>query len=52
MGVPALARASTTFQEIEIEVPSVIDQERIVGILEAIREKEEINNAINENLAA
>ena len=52
VGVPALARASTTFQEIEIEVPSVIDQERIVGILEAIREKEEINNAINENLAA
>ena len=52
MGVPALARASTTFQEIEIEVPSVIDQERIVGILEAIREKEEINNAINENLQA
>ncbi len=51
MGVPALARASTTFQEIEIEVPSVIDQERIVGILEAIREKEEINNAINENLS-
>ncbi len=51
VGVPALARASTTFQEIEIEVPSVIDQERIVGILEAIREKEEINNAINENLS-
>lgn len=51
VGVPALARASTTFQEIEIEVPSVIDQERIVGILESIREKEEINNAINENLA-
>ena len=50
VGVPALARASTTFQEIEIEVPSVIDQERIVGILESIREKEEINNAINENL--
>ena len=50
VGVPALARASTTFQEIEIEVPAVIDQERIVGILETIRKKEEINNAINENL--
>ena len=52
VGVPALARASTTFQEIEIEVPAVIDQERIVGILETIRKKEEINNAINENLQA
>ena len=52
VGVPALARASTTFQEIEIEIPAVIDQERIVGILETIRKKEEINNAINENLAA
>ena len=51
VGVPALARASTTFQELEIEVPDIIDQEKIVRILEAIRKKEETNNAINENLA-
>jgi type I restriction enzyme S subunit len=39
VGVPALARASTPFQKVEIEVPSVIDQERIVGILETIKRK-------------
>lgn len=50
VGVPALARASTTFQELEIEVPNIINQEKIVGILENIRKKEETNNAINGNL--
>ena len=52
VGVPALARASTTFQTIEIEVPDLGSQRKIVGVLEAIRRKVEINNAINENLAA
>ena len=52
VGVPALARASTTFQKIEIEVPSIDCQLKIVDYLEIIREKIEINNRINENLAA
>ena len=50
VGVPALARASTTFQKIEIEVPSIDCQLKIVDYLEIIREKIEINNRINENL--
>ena len=50
VGVPALARASTSFQKIEIEVPSIDCQLRIVDCLEIIREKIEINNRINENL--
>lgn len=50
VGVPALARASTTFQTIEIEVPDVEIQRKIVGILETLRRKIEINNNINENL--
>lgn len=52
VGVPALARASTTFQTIEIEVPDLGSQRKIVGLLEVIRQKIEINSAINENLAA
>lgn len=52
VGVPALARASTTFQKIEIEVPSIDCQLKIVDYLEIIREKIEINNRINENLQA
>lgn len=52
VGVPALARASTTFQMIEIEIPDIVSQKKIVGILEKIREKIENNNRINDNLAA
>ena len=52
VGVPALARASTTFQKIEIEVPTLEYQHKIVDILELFRKKNETNNAINDNLAA
>lgn len=51
VGVPALARASTTFQTIEIEVPSISEQTKIVSILETIRRKIELNEQINNNLS-
>lgn len=50
VGVPALARASTTFQTIEIEVPSISEQTKIVSVLETIRRKIELNEQINNNL--
>ena len=50
VGVPALARASTTFQKIEVEIPDVDTQRKVVSILNSIEEKININNAINENL--
>lgn len=52
VGVPALARASTTFQTIEIEVPDINSQQKIVDFLEIIRKKLKLNNDINDNLAA
>ena len=52
VGVPALARATTTFQQLELDIPSVKEQYKIVKILECIREKIELNSKINENLAA
>jgi len=52
VGVPALARPSSTFQQIEIEVPDIKVQKRIVSILGAIQEKIAINEKINDNLAA
>lgn len=52
VGVPALARASTTFQTIEIEIPDIDNQQKIVDVLETIRRKIELNNQINDNLAA
>ena len=51
VGVPALARASTTFQTLEIDIPDVTEQRKIVDLLETIREKIELNNAINNNLS-
>lgn len=50
VGVPALARASTTFQMLEIDVPEISEQRKIVALLECIREKIELNNKINDNL--
>ena len=47
VGVPALARASTTFKTIEVEVPSMSVQRKIVDLLETIRHKIELNDDIN-----
>lgn len=51
VGVPALARASTTFQKIEVEIPDVKTQQKVVSVLNAIEEKINVNRSINENLA-
>ena len=50
VGVPALARPSTTFQQIEVELPSLTAQKRIVNILRALDDKIELNNKVNENI--
>lgn len=52
VGVPALARATTTFQQLEVDIPDLDEQRKIIGLLENIREKIELNKKINENLAA
>ncbi|SET20229.1 restriction endonuclease subunit S [[Clostridium] polysaccharolyticum] len=50
VGVPALARATTTFQQLEVEIPEIEVQRKIVGILELLRNKIELNKEINKNL--
>ncbi len=50
VGVPALARATTTFQKIDVEVPDINTQHKIVRLLELLRHKIEVNNVINQNL--
>ena len=52
VGVPALARASTTFQKIEVEIPDIKTQQKVVSVLNAIEAKINVNHSINENLAA
>ena len=41
-----------TFDNIEVEIPSIITQEKIASILSDYDEKIELNNTINNNLAA
>ena len=52
VGVPALARPSSTFQQIEIEVPDIDVQRRVVAILTSLQNRINCNNKINDNLAA
>jgi len=52
VGVPALARPSSTFQQIEIEIPDIDTQKRVIAVIDAIQEKINNNGKINDNLAA
>ena len=50
VGVPALARPSSTFQQIEIDIPDIDTQKRVIAVINAIQEKININTKINDNL--
>lgn len=52
VGVPALARPTGTFQQLEIELPDISYQEKVCSILSLFEEKIACNSRINENLAA
>lgn len=50
VGVPALARATSTFRLIDINLPPLETQRRIVFILSSLDRKIELNNKINADL--
>ena len=50
VGVPALARATSTFRLIDIKLPPLDDQRRIASILSFLDRKIELNNKINADL--
>ena len=50
VGVPALARATSTFRRIEICLPPLAIQHRIASILSSLDRKIELNNKINVDL--
>ncbi len=50
VGVPALARATSTFRLIDIKLPSLKDQRRIASILSSLDRKIELNNKMNADL--
>ena len=52
VGVPALARPSSTFQQIEVTLPELSIQKRVVEIITTIQRKIENNQELNDNLFA
>ena len=50
VGVPALARPSSTFQKIEVEIPDLNTQKQVVTIIKSLQDKIALNNKINDNL--
>ena len=52
VGVPALARPTTTFQQIEVSIPDITEQQRVIGIIGALERKIAANKKVNDNLAA
>ena len=50
VGVPALARPSSTFQQIEVVLPELSIQKRVVEIITTIQKKIENNQELNDNL--
>ena len=50
VGVPALARATSTFRKIEIDIPPVSYQIEVMKILSSLDAKIETNNELNEKL--
>ena len=52
VGVPALARPSSTFQKIEMELPDLETQKKVVKLIGSLQRRIKTNTAINDNLYA
>ena len=50
VGVPALARPSSTFQKIEVDLPDLEIQRQVVKNIKSLQNKIALNNKINDNL--
>ncbi len=50
VGVPAIAKASSSVKEILVPCPSLQDQSRVVGMLRSLDNKIELNRQINKTL--
>ncbi|RAQ28536.1 restriction endonuclease subunit S [Hydrogeniiclostridium mannosilyticum] len=50
VGVPALARPSSTFQKIKIELPDLETQKKVVKLIGSLQNRIKTNSEINDNL--
>ena len=51
-GVPALSQPLKNFRNIEVDLPDIETQRKIASVLSSLDDKIELNEEINENLAA
>ena len=51
-GVPALGRPTSTFQKIEIELPDIETQEKVIRLFDSIQAAIKLNQQTNGYLAA
>lgn len=51
-GVPALGRPTSTFQKIEIELPDIETQRRVVALIDSLQSRIALNQHTNDYLAA
>ncbi len=51
-GVPALGRPTSTFQKIEIELPNIETQEKVIRLLDSIQSAIKLNQQTNDYLEA
>jgi len=52
VGVPALARPTSTFQKLVVKIPDIDVQRKVIAIVESIQQKIRINEKENDNFAA
>ena len=50
VGVPALARPSSTFQQIEVELPDIETQKKVVRLINSFQQLIKLNKKLNANL--
>lgn len=50
VGVPALAQATSNFRLLEVSLPDLLEQERIISFLDVIEQKIDLNTKINYEL--
>ncbi len=51
VGVPAFSERLQHFKKIEVEIPDVKTQQKVVSVLNAIEEKINVNRSINEKFS-
>lgn len=50
VGVPSLARPTSTFQQLKVNVPDLVTQHQVCSLLDSFQQKTDTSRSINDNL--